>query len=121
MDKIKEIFQKVLEWWNKFSVKQKTLIASLAVFVVIGLVVVGKIVTTPTMVIIRECENTKEAGEVKDLLDGEGIEFTTSDDGLVFKVSTEDQADAAILLGENGIPATTYDLNNLFDSGFSST
>lgn len=121
MDKIKEILQKVLDWWNKFSVKQKTLIASLAVFVVIGLVVVGKIVTTPTMVIIRECENTKEAGEVKDLLTGEGIDFTTSDDGLIFKVSTEDQADAAILLGENGIPATTYDLNNVFDGGFSTT
>lgn len=121
MDKIKEIPQKVLEWWNKFSVKQKTLIASIVVFVIIGLVVVGKIVTTPTMVTIRECENTKEAGEVKELLESEGISYTTSNDGLVFKVNSKDQADAAILLGENGIPATTYELSNVFDGGFSTT
>ena len=121
MDKIKEIPKKVLEWWNKFSVKQKTLIASIAVFVIIGLVIVGKVVTTPTMVTIRECENTKEAGQVKDLLSNEGISYETSDDGLIFKVSSKDQADAAILLGENGIPATTYELSNVFDGGFSTT
>ena len=121
MDKIKEIPKKVLEWWNKFSVKQKTLIASIAVFVVIGLVVVGKIVTTPTMVTIQECENTKEAGEVKKLLTSEGIDYKVSDDGLVFQVAAKDQANAAILLGENGIPATTYDLSNVFDGGFSTT
>lgn len=121
MDKIKEIPKKVLEWWNKFSVKQKTLIASIAVFVIIGLVIVGKVVTTPTMVTIQECENTKEASEVKALLDGEGISYDVSDDGLVFQVAAEDQANAAILLGENGIPATTYDLSNVFDGGFSTT
>lgn len=121
MDKIKEIPKKVLEWWNKFSVKQKTLIASIAVFVIIGLVIVGKVVTTPTMVTIRECENTKEAGQVKDLLSNEEISYETSDDGLIFKVSSKDQADAAILLGENGIPATTYELSNVFDGGFSTT
>lgn len=121
VDKIKEIPKKVLEWWNKFSVKQKTLIASVVVFVVIGLVIAGKVITTPTMVTIRECENTKEAGEVKGLLDGEGIDYTTSDDGLIFKVKSSDQANAAILLGENGIPATTYELDNVFEGGFSST
>lgn len=121
VDKIKEIPKKILEWWNKFSAKQKTLIASIAVFVIIGLVVVGKVITTPTMVTIRECENTKEAGEVKELLTSEGIDYTTSDDGLIFKVKDEDQADAAILLGENGIPATTYELSNVFDGGFSTT
>lgn len=121
MDKIKEIPKKVLEWWNKFSVKQKTLIASIVVFVIIGLVIVTKVATTPEMVTIRECENTKEAGEVKDLLTSEGIDYTTSDDGLIFKVNSKDQADAAILLGENGIPATTYELSNVFDGGFSTT
>lgn len=121
VDKLKEIPKKVLEWWKKFSAKQKTLIVSVAAIVIIGLVIVVKVVTTPTMVTIRECENTKEAGEVKQLLGDEGISFETSDDGLVFTVKSEDQADAAILLGENGIPATTYELSNVFSGGFSAT
>lgn len=120
-DKLKQIPQKALEWWNKFSVKQKTLIASIALAVVIGLVILMKIVTTPTMIPIRECENTKEAGEVKKLLEEANIGYETSTDGLVFSVKAQDQANTAILLGENGIPATTYDLNNVFDGGFSIT
>lgn len=121
VDKVKEIPKKVLDWWGKFSTKQQMLIVSITAVVVIGLFIVGKVITTPTMVTIRECENTKEAGEVKQLLDDNDIGFTTSDDGLIFKVKSVDQANAAILLGENGIPATTYDLSNVFNGGFSST
>lgn len=120
-DKLKQIPQKALEWWNKFSAKQKTLIASIAVAVIIGLVILTKIVTTPTLIPIRECENTKEASEIKKLLDEADIYYKTSTDGLVFNVKAEDQANVAILLGENGIPATTYDLSNVFSGGFSTT
>lgn len=120
-ERIREVPKRILEWWNKFSVKQKTLIASIAVAVIIGLLIVTKIFTTPTMVSIRKCENTKEAAQVKELLDGEGIVFEVSDDGLEFQVKAADQANAAILLGENGIPAATYDLENVFEGGFSNT
>lgn len=123
-EKLKEIPQRILAWWNKFSVKQKTLIASVAVVVVIALAILIKVVMTPTMVVIRTCEDTKEAAEVKNLLDGNDIYFDVSNDGLVFKVKAEDEANAAILLGENGISASTYDYSNLegvFDGGFSTT
>ena len=85
-ERIREVPKRILEWWNKFSVKQKTLIASIAVAVIIGLLIVTKIFTTPTMVSIRKCENTKEAAQVKELLDGEGIFFEVSVDGLEFHV-----------------------------------
>ena len=120
-ERIREVPKRILEWWNKFSVKQKTLLASIAVAVIVGLVIVTKILTTPTMVSIRKCADTKEAAQVKELLDGEGIVFEVSDDGLEFKVKAQDQANAAILLGENGIPASTYDLENVFSGGFSNT
>lgn len=120
-ERIREVPKRILEWWNKFSVKQKTLIASIAVAVIIGLAIVIKIFTTPTMVSIRKCENTKEAAQVKALLEGESIYSEVSDDGLEFWVKAEDQANAAILLGENGIPASSYDLENVFSGGFSRT
>ena len=52
-ERIRNIPQQVLEWWNKFSVKQKTLIASITLAVIVGLVIVVRILTTPTMVPIR--------------------------------------------------------------------
>ena len=96
-ERIRNIPQQVLEWWNKFSVKQKTLIASITLAVIVGLVIVVRILTTPTMVPIRNCENTKEASQVKDLLVGEGISYDVSSDGLNFSVKAEDEANAAIL------------------------
>ena len=120
-ERIREVPKRILEWWNKFSVKQKTLIASIVVIVAIGLVIVTKVLTTPTMVTIRSCENTKEAGQVKELLEGEQIDYEVSDNGLEFKVRSQDRANAAILLGQNGIPATSYDINNVFEGGFSNT
>ena len=78
-ERIREVPKRILEWWNKFSVKQKTLIASIVVIVAIGLVIVTKVLTTPTMVTIRSCENTKEAGQVKELLEGEQIDYEVSD------------------------------------------
>ena len=120
-ERIQGIPKRVLEWWGKFSVKQKTLIASVAVFFAVAMAIVVKILTTPTMVPIRNCEDTKEAAEVKELLDGEGIKFEVSNNGLNFQVRAEDEANAAILLGKNGIPASSYDLKNVFDGGLSTT
>lgn len=120
-ERIRSIPGQVLGWWNKFSVKQKTIIASITVAVIIALAVVVGILTTPTMVPIRSCEDTKEAAKVKELLDGSGIDFEVSNDGLNFSVKSEDEANAAILLGENGIPAARYELSNVFEGGFSNT
>lgn len=120
-ERIREVPKRILEWWGKFSVKQKTLIASVTVIVALGLAIAIKVLTTPTMVTIRTCADTKEAGQVKELLEGDGIDYDVSNDGLSFQVASSDEADAAILLGENGIPASSYDINNVFDGGFSTT
>ena len=120
-ERLRNTPKQILEWWNKFSVKQKTLMASIFLVVIIALVIVAKVLTTPTMVTIRTCEDTKEAGEVKQLLDGEGIKFEVSSDGLSFSVKAQDEANAAILLGQNGIPASGYDINSVFEGGFSNT
>ena len=120
-ERIRNIPKQVLEWWNKFSVKQKTLIASVALAVIVALVIVVRVLTTPTLVPIRNCENTKEAAQVKELLDGEEIKYEVSSDGLNFSVKAEDEANAAILLGQNGIPASRYEFSNVFEGGFSTT
>ena len=63
-DRLKELLSKILEWWNKFSAKQKTLIAGIAIAVIIGLAFVVKVLTTPTMITIQNCKDTKEAAHV---------------------------------------------------------
>ena len=87
-ERVKEVPKRILEWWNKFSAKQKTLIAGIAIAVIIGLAFVVKVLTTPTMITIQNCKDTKEAAKVKELLVGEDIYYEVSDDGLNFQVKT---------------------------------
>lgn len=125
LDRVKEIPAKALEWWKKFTTKQKALMISSVAVVVIALVILGVVLSTPKMVVLKECENAKEASQVKNLLDeNSDIVYEVSNDGLVFKVRQQDEATATLLLAENSITPDDYKWDNLdevFSGGFSST
>lgn len=120
-DKVKEIGNKIIEWWKKFSTKQKTLIVSIAAVIVIALVILGLVMSQPKMTNLITCEDTAQAGEVKDLLDKEGIAYNVTSDGLTFQINEKDQATATILLGTNAIPVTEPTIDDVFTGGFSTT
>ena len=120
-DKVKEILNKILAWWKGFSTKQKTLVVSITAVVMVALVILYAIMSKPTMVQLITCEDTTQAGSVKDLLDGEQITYSVSGDGLTFSVNASDEADAKILLGSNDIPANGYSIDDALDGGFSMT
>ncbi len=123
-ERLKQIPDKFLEWWKKFNIKQHVLMISSVAVVVIALAILGAVLSTPKMVILKECDNTKEASQVKTLLDENNIKSEISSDGLVFSVRKEDEATAILLLGENNITAYGMEwenLDNVFDGGFSRT
>ena len=120
-ERLQGILNRIKEWWSKFTTKQKALLISIVTVVVMAIVVLAFIMTRPKMVTLINCESTKEAGTVKDLLEGESIAYEVSKDGLTFSVNEKDEATASILLGSNDIPTEGYSIDNVFDGGFSST
>lgn len=123
-DRLKQIPVRILEWWKKFSTKQKALIVSSTAVVIVALVILGVVLSIPKMEVVKECENTKQASQVQTLLDENGIASEVSDDGLTFYVRKEDKTKATFLLAENNITPYDYDwekLNNVFSGGFSVT
>lgn len=121
-EQVQKILNQIVEWWKKFSTKQKVLLGSIAAAIILALVILAFVVSTPTMVTLIECTTTAEAGEVKELLDGDGgVEYEMSQDGLIFYVDEKDEATASILLGTNSIPTSGFSIDNVFDGGFSST
>ncbi|MBQ7065642.1 MAG: flagellar M-ring protein FliF [Lachnospiraceae bacterium] len=120
-DKLKGILGKIVEWWNKFSPKQKTVIVCIAAGVVLMFSILGYALSRPQYVVLATCESQKEAAEIVDLLEGDGIKYQTTSDGLQISVLAEQQSDAELLLGANNIPSDTYDINNVVDGGFSTT
>lgn len=121
VDKIKNIPKKMLDWWNKFSKKQKIAMASIIGIVIMAIVILSVVLSQPKMITLITCETTAESSQVKELLDDEGISNEVSNDGLVIKVNQKDESNAVILLGKNSIPAQDYNLDSVFDGGFSST
>ncbi|MCR4841952.1 MAG: flagellar biosynthesis protein [Eubacterium sp.] len=120
-ERLKGILNKVLEWWNKFTIKQKTLIGSITGVVVVALAILIFTVTRPTWITLTVCESETEASEVVELLEGDEIEYKTSSDGLTISVLQKDEADAHLLLGSNSISTDGYSIDDVFDGSFSTT
>lgn len=93
-ERLQGILNRIKEWWSKFTTKQKALLISIVTVVVMAIVVLAFIMTRPKMVTLINCESTKEAGTVKDLLEGESIAYEVSKDGLTFSVNEKDEATA---------------------------
>ncbi len=120
-DRLKEIPQKLLDWWNKFSAKQKTIIISVAAGVALALAILATVLTQPQYQTLITCESTKEAAAIKELLDGETITNQVTDDGLIISVLKQDISKATLLLGANGYPADSYDIESALAGGFATT
>lgn len=121
MDKLKQIPKKILEWWNKFNSKQKTIIISVTAGVILALAILVSILTKPQYETLITCDSTKTASAITELLDGESIEYQITDDGLIISVKKEDLAKATLLLGANDYPADSYSLETALAGGFSTT
>ena len=121
MERIRKILDKILEWWKKFTSKQKTLIICVAAGVVLLLGILVTVLTRPQYVLLVSSESTKEASVVKDLLEGAELDYIVSDDGLQISILKDQISDANLLLGANNIPTASYDIENVFVGGFSTT
>lgn len=121
LDRLKEIPGKIMEWWNKFDSKQKTIIVSVAAGVIVAFAILITLLTRPVYEVLVTCESTKEASEITDILDSESLTYTISDDGLQIKILKSQRSQASLLLGANDIPTAGYDLSNVTGGGFSTT
>ncbi len=121
MERLRQIPKKILDWWNKFTAKQKTIIISVSAGVILALAILATILTRPQYETLITTESTKTASEITALLEGESIDYKITDDGLVISVRKEDLAKATLLLGANNYPADSYSLETALAGGFSTT
>lgn len=120
-ERLKSIPNRLLTFWNKYTAKQKATIISVSAIIIFALIILGFVLTRPKMVTLITCESTKEAAEVRNILENEGISMNVSDSGLVISVNKKDIANATIALGENSIPADGYGIDEALSGGFSTT
>ena len=121
IEKLRELGNRILEWWNRFTARQKTLIVSSVALVILAVVIIVNRLIQPEYILLRECETTAEAAEVRDLLEEESMTYTISDDGLTIRILREELSDANLLLGANNIQSADYTIDDVTSGSFSTT
>ena len=115
-ERLRALWQKVLDWWNQFTARQKTLIVAASAVILLTVIFLVTVLNQPQYVLLVQATSTKEASEIKELLDGSSINYKLSDDGLEFKILKKDQAEANLLLGANDIQSYAYTIDNVTTS-----
>lgn len=121
IESIKQFPKRFLEWWNKFTVKQRFIIMGAVAAVLTGLIVLVLVLNKPKYVELITCDSTKQASEVTTLLTDASLTYRVDENALKIEVLKGQLSDARLLLGENGIPSTSYTLAEALSGGLSTT
>lgn len=123
VEKLKQLPEHFLEFWSKYTSKQKTIIICVLAAVIFILAVMIAVFTRTQYTELDQFETTADAAEAKNLLEENGIAVKASgDNATVISVDKKKLSDARLLLGENGITSTaSKDYSWLFDNSMSTT
>jgi flagellar M-ring protein FliF len=105
MDQLIAIKDKILEFWNKYTTKQKTVIVSVVAAIFFALVLLGYFLTRPVYDDLVTLGGDT-ASEFADALDSEGIDYEKSSDSngnTEFRVEHSQYSDAVLLMGANKV------------------
>ena len=85
-DKLKEIPGKALEWWNKFTSRQKTIIIAIVAVVVFTFVIIIYTFSRPQYVRLDTYEDSATAAKIVEILNDAGITHKESADARTIDV-----------------------------------
>jgi flagellar M-ring protein FliF len=120
-ERIQAILNRIREWWEKFTAKQKAAIISGAAVVIIALIILIVIFARPKTRVLKTASDAAEAETIQTLLKDNDISYTQSTDGMTFSVKESDYGQASILLGSQQIATNGYTIKDALDGSFSTT
>lgn len=121
-DRIQQIFQRFLDFWNRYNRKQKTIVLSSLAAVILTLVILVAILSHPQYEHLTNCENYNEMSKITTLLKDNGYPYQTNEASMTILVRSQDLLDVKMLLATSDIETTDYTYQEYFSSiGISTT
>lgn len=120
-ERLKELPKRLLELWNKYTSKQKTIIVSVFSGVVLALAVLIVLLSRTKYVTLSTFETTNIATGVVQLLDENGIKYKLLDDNLTVEVDRKRQTDAVVLVAQSDLEKDGFGINDLLSTSISTT
>lgn len=121
VERLKQIPAKLLEFWNKYTSKQKAVIICVIATVLIALVILYVCLTRTTYEYLTSFENTSDTNELTQLLDTNSINYKLSKDGKTVYVDKDKTTDALLIMGSNDIPESPMSWDEALNNDMSTT
>lgn len=120
-DKLKEIPEKILGWWKKFTSRQRTIIIVIAAAVVFTFVIVLYAFTKPQYTKLGTYENSTTAAKIVEILDGAGITHRESADARTVEVLHNQLSQANLAIASEGYVPDDLKYTDYVETGMSTT
>ena len=120
-DKLKEIPGKILEWWNKFTNKQKTVIIAIVAIVIFTFVIIIYTFSRPQYSRLDTYDSSQEAADVIKILDDAGITHKESVDLRTIEVESSQLAQANYALAAGGYTPGNLKYSDVVQNSMSTT
>lgn len=121
VEKLKQIPVQLLNQWNKYTNKQKTIIISVIAAVFLALVILVSIMNRTVYKTLIVSETGKDATTVANLLKDEGIAYKLAEDNLTIKVDEKKYSDAILLVYSSDVSTSGLSLKELVSNDLSTT
>lgn len=120
-ERIQEIPARAVEFWNKYTSKQKTIIISVICVVLFLIGLVTYFISRPTWSRFQQFNNLDDASAMVQALNDEGIANKSSRDGLTLYVHDDDMTKAFYCMSDNNLTDKGYTWDKAFDNSISTT
>lgn len=120
-DRLRQISNRFLDFWNRYNRRQKAIIFSSLAVVVITMVILVAVLSRPNYEVLAHCQNYNEMSQVKDLLSEQGIPYKLDQNTMTVSVPKKNLVDAEMLLSTNDIKVAGFSFEDAMSSSFSTT
>lgn len=120
-ERLKELPKKFLEYWNKWTSKQKTIIISAISVVIVMIAVFVMVLGRTKYTELGTFEDTKTASQVVSLLKESAIETKLASDNLTVMVDEEMYMDAVMTVSVSDMVGTEFGLEDLLNNDLTTT
>lgn len=120
-DKLKQILAKIRDWWNKFTIRQKSIIVIMATAVVFTVGILVYVLSRPQYITLMRCDTAKQSSEVMDILQSNNILCKTDSNALTISVQEKDKATATLALAAGGFVPDEYNAADYINTSMSAT
>lgn len=120
-DRLRQMFERFLDFWNRYNRKQKAIVLSSLAVVILTLVILAAVLSRPNYEVLTECANYNEMSQVTSLLAENGYTYVVDDKTMTVSVQKKDVVNAQMLLATNEIKVDGFGLDDALNSSFSTT